>query len=123
MTFLYCQALGDSACGAISAEYTAALPVLRAAAQAAGSTQLGSVPAFGGLRWRLDVRVGSRAARHEAVPSFLLQVDAVSGGQGGEVGTHFLEADYAQLSRLNDAVSAALRSAQSSRRLSRVLSR
>lgn len=67
--------------------------------------------------------MGSRAARHEAVPSFLLQVDAVAGGQGGEVETHWVSADYAEISRLSDEVTAALRSAQSSRRLSRVLSR
>jgi hypothetical protein len=78
--------------------------------------------AFHSLHWRLDVRLASRAAQQEAVPSYLLQVKT-EGGPGGGLGSVWVEADRAALLSLSAAVNEALKqSATVGRRLGRKLS-
>ena len=81
------------------------------------------LPSFSKLEWRLDMEVGSRFLDGEPRPSFVLSLETNDGAQRGlsargdgakaAKASCLLEANYANLRRIDDELDAALRHAES----------
>lgn len=118
----------QAAAEAAAAEYAARRDELRGWLARQRRAAL-AAPAYSALEWRLDVQLASRARRHVAQPGYLLKLTTRQGGAGGgseqtyasaaarqgSTQTHWLEADYASLVAVRDAVGEAVAAARSAR--------
>lgn len=108
--------LPQATCREVAQFYTNNLEELRDLLGSGDSAR----PLYGGMSWRLDVRLASRSCQQEAAPSFLLQLRTHKEGRSQET---FLEADLQSMQTLRKQVEEALKTTGSahSRRLRRYM--
>ena len=89
---------------ALCENYAAAKPALRSLL---GAVSL-ELPRYDGVRWRLDVEVGSRCLRNQVAPFFVLDVATRDSSRAQKVAHHFVELDPLSLKYVTAQLEAAL---------------
>ena len=74
-----------------------------------------SIPRYSDLNWRLDVEVASRTRAKAVTPSFVLQLNTLSGSMGNSKQQMLMTADYANMQHMRTELAAAVASMKSTR--------
>ena len=76
-----------------------------------------SIPRYSDLNWRLDVEVSSRTRAQAVTPSFVLQLNTVSGSMGDSKDQVLMTSDYANMQHMRTELAAAVAAMKSTRAL------
>lgn len=74
-----------------------------------------SIPRYSDLNWRLDVEVASRTRTKAVTPSFVVQLNTVSGSMGNTKQKMLMTADYANMQHMRTELAAAVASMKTTR--------